>query len=166
MTNRQIRLEGDLAFIPLTQGYEAVIDAADVPLVSGVTWRALVRRDTVYAQAQGPRPARTPMLLHRVLTGEPVGFKVDHRDGDGLNNRRTNLRVATSHQNGQNSRLSRANTSGLKGASWEKRARKWQASIRIQGTQKHLGYYATAEEAHAAYCAASQEHHGEFGRVK
>lgn len=166
MTNKPIRVDGDVAYVPLTKGYEAVIDAADVDLVSAYSWRALVRKDTVYAQAQTARPNRVALLLHRVVIGAPSGLHVDHKDGDGLNNRQSNLRLATRGENSRNCRLSRANTSGLKGASYDKRSRRWQSYIRVKGKMKHLGLYDSAEAAHRAYCRASETLHGDFGRTK
>jgi hypothetical protein len=163
---RPIRIDGDIAYVTLTKGYVAVIDAADVPLVEGRNWGARLDKNTVYARrtdTSGPAP-RT-VLLHRMLLGEPKGFQVDHKDGDGLNNRRSNLRVATNQQNASNARLSRLNTSGFKGVSWHKQRRKWYARIRKDGRSVHLGMHHTPEDAHAAYAAASADLHGPFGRV-
>jgi hypothetical protein len=162
---RTIRVEGDVAYIPLTKGYEAVIDAADVHLVSGCNWYANTDGHTVYAQrgayADG---VQKTTRLHRVLMSVDDGLLVDHRDGDGLNNRRSNLRVATRAQNNRNQRLVVRNSSGFKGVSWDKHERKWQAQIRMNNKTHNLGRYRTPEDAHAAYCEASTRLHGEFAR--
>ena len=165
MKVRPIRIDGDLAYVTLTQGYEAVIDAADVPLVAAWNWYAIKDGNTVYAQRSGLDSGRSTVRLHRVLMGEPNGLLVDHRDGDGLNNRRANLRLATCQQNVQNARISKRNTSGLKGVSWRKTNGKWHAQIKVNGRQLNLGYFPTPESAHAAYCKASATLHGEFGRT-
>ena len=162
---RQIRIDGGLAFVTLTQGCVAVIDAADVPLVEGFNWQAAKRHGIVYARRVTASPGRKTVQMHRALMGDPGDLYVDHIDGDGLNNRRSNLRVATHQQNLHNQRLSRANTSGLKGVVFNKRAGKWQAQIRFNGARKHLGMFATPEKAHTAYAKASAELHGEFGRI-
>jgi hypothetical protein len=99
------------------------------------------------------------------MTGEWPETIVDHHNTDGLNNRWDNLRDANRSQNGANAKLSKANTSGLKGASFHKRAGKYQAVIRVGGRQAFLGYHDTAEAAHAAYCAAATSIHGEFARA-
>lgn len=166
MMARPIRIEGDIAYVPLTKGYEAVIDAADVPLVDGVNWVASVDRRTVYAcrhDKSGPTPRFVRM--HRALMGDPIGLEVDHCDSNGLNNRRANLRLATRLQNAWNQRRSSLNTSGLKGAVFYKQRGKWRSMIKENGKNKHLGYFATAEEAHIAYAKASAELRGEFGRI-
>ena len=163
---RQIRIEGDLAYIPLTLGYEAVIDAADVSLVDKWNWCALVTPWSVYAKRSvRTGPKSRSILLHRVLMGEPTGLEVDHRCGNGLNNCRNNLRIATNAQNQHNQRTSIRNSLGLKGVGWHKASGKWRSTIMLHGKRKHLGLFDTPEAAHAAYAEASAELHGEFGRV-
>ncbi len=163
---RPIRVEGNVAFVTLPRKGNpplfAVIDAADVPLVEGFNWHSCRQEHTTYA-------ARTvcgrKLLMHRVLMGDPSCLEVDHRDCDGLNNRRTNLRMATSSQNGMNRRIQSNNTSGLKGVSWSRRYGKWQAQVKIRRKAIHLGYFKSPEDAHAAYCEASADLHGDFGRA-
>ena len=92
-------------------------------------------------------------------------FDVDHINGDRSDNRIGNLREATRSQNLANAGVRSDNTSGLKGASWERRRKRWKANITEQGRQRHLGYYDTAEEAHAAYCQAARLAFGGFSRL-
>jgi len=111
------------------------------------------------------------MLAHRMAWlmayGEDPGEKlIDHINGNRLDNRIENLRLATFSQNGANAKRHSRNTSGLKGASkvlkrgkWTGR---WQSSITVRNKQFNLGYFDTKEEAHVAYLAAAKEHHGEF----
>ena len=109
-------------------------------------------------------------LAHRmawaIYYGEEPNGLVDHINGDRLDNRIENLRIATYSQNSANAKLHTRNTSGLKGASrvlkkgrWTGR---WQASITFQNKQINLGYFDTAEEAHAAYMLAAIKYQGEF----
>ena len=88
--------------------------------------------------------------------------QIDHRNTDSRDNRWDNLREATPSQNSSNTGLRSNNTSGLKGASWSSKANKWSGWIRIRGTAKWLGYFDTAEEAHAAYRKAADGLFGEF----
>ena len=162
-TPRPIRVDGDLAYIPLTQGREAIIDAADVPLVRDMHWRVQKSNHTAYAKAT---PAsRKSVLLHRLLIGALPGQIVDHANGDGLDNRRANIRLATYAENLRNCRRPLTNRSGVKGVHWASRNKKWMAQIKKDGKSTYLGLYSSKEEAGAAYAKASAELHGEFGRV-
>jgi hypothetical protein len=104
-------------------------------------------------------------LEHRLawlyMTGE-LPIEVDHKDGNGVNNKFKNLRSATTPQNRANSRKSVKNTSGFKGVSFYVGRGKWVAEIQFNGKRKRLGYFDTPEEAHKAYCVAADKVHGEF----
>lgn len=90
-------------------------------------------------------------------------LKIDHINGDTGDNRLANLRLATGSQNHANSRRARNNTSGFKGVS---RFRdKWRANVTKDNRKIFLGLFDAPEAAHAAYCAAAQELHGEFARA-
>lgn len=165
---RPIRIEGEVAYVRLTKGMEAVIDAADAPLVSQFNWCARVKPNaTSYAVARirGSDGASSDVFMHRLIAEAPDWLDTDHRDGDGLNNRRANLRNATKSQNMHNARLRADNTSGFKGVCWNKRSGKWEARIRLHGKQNHLGMHATPEAAYEAYCQAANRLHGEFARL-
>lgn len=175
---RKIRAEGELAYVPLTQGFEAVIDAEDLPLVDGFNWRSLVLRHkdgsikTVYAvrtSARGIEP-RPTILMHRVILNAPSDLVVDHKDGNGLNNRRSgpnegNLRLADYSQNAHNMKLGQRNSSGLKGTHWCQRDKVWRSQISANGKCYVLGSFSTAEAAHQEYCKASARLHGEFSNT-
>lgn len=112
---------------------------------------------------------RAHHLAWLYMTGEWPNPFVDHRDTNKHNNVWTNLRLATKSQNMANIGLIKTNKSGLKGASryraGESYGKPWQASIAQDGKSKHLGHFATKEEAHAAYCEAAQKIFGEFARA-
>lgn len=170
---RLIRIEGDAAYVTLTQGYTAVIDAADAALVQKGNWCALVERRpdgsirNVYATRVEPDADGVPrtILMHRLILGAQKGEEVDHEDCDGLNNRRNNIRVATKAENMHNRRISIANSSGVKGVSLSRNRRKWVARIRLNRTEHYLGTFNRLEDAAAAYAAASVKLHGDFGRT-
>lgn len=164
---RAIRIEGDVAYVPLTKGYEAVIDAADVPKVSRWNWCARVQSNTVYAiRTHKVQGVQSTMLMHRLLMqGGIDGLEVDHIDGNGLNNRQENLRPATRSENLRNTRISRRSTTGCKGVMVHKKSGRFRAQIQINGVVRHLGYFSTKEAAAAAYAEASAQLHGSFGRV-
>lgn len=93
--------------IPLTRGKVALVDDDDWPLVAEIKWHALVKKSVCYAQA---KPARSgpSILMHRVILGAKRGQIVDHINGDGLDNRRRNLRLTTPSGNATNNRVRRA----------------------------------------------------------
>ena len=111
------------------------------------------------------------LLLHRIIMARVIGrplddFEhVDHRDGNGLNNTRANLRIATHTQNMQNRKRHKNNKSGYKGV-YRRRSGKWRAAIRVNGKYISLGSFDTPEEAYAAYCKAAIQYHGEFARFE
>lgn len=111
----------------------------------------------------------TSYLAHRLawlyMTGEWPADEVDHRNLDGLNNRWGNLREATGTQNLGNTRVNSKNTTGFKGVSFLRRTGRYYAQIRIDHKSRHLGYFDTPEEAHAAYVAAAERYFGEFARA-
>lgn len=164
MTKRKIRIEGDIAYVPLTQGYEAVIDASDVAIVKAYTWKATVDTRRVYATTNvGGRENKTGMRMHRLIMDAPDGVDVDHIDHNGINNRRNNMRLCTRSENLQNQRKRIDNTSGFKGVHYYKRTGRWRAYIMLEGKERHLGYFDTPELAYDAYCTASKELHGDYG---
>jgi hypothetical protein len=165
---RPIRIEGNVAYVPLTQGYEAIIDAADVPLVEGYNWHAHVVGGTVYARRNISRHAkgrRCNVCMHREILQVADGLEVDHANLNGLDNRRANIRPATKAENGRNRPAKPNSVSGVKGVSWHNRDRVWRARIRHEGRCLTLGYFRTVEAAAEAYAKASAELHGDFGRV-
>jgi hypothetical protein len=148
--------------IPLTQGYVAIVDADDYEHVMAAgNWYASVDERRTYARRNMRRDdgRRTTMRLHTFLTGLHL---VDHINGDGLDNRRSNLRSATNAENSKNQRIPVNNTSGFKGVAWHKRDMRWQAYIRLDDGRRHLGTFTTAEDAAYAYDAAARELFGEF----
>ncbi len=99
------------------------------------------------------------------MTGRWPTTRIDHRDLDKSNNEWGNLREATSSQNSANLPAFSTNKSGLKGAWWNKRKRKWESRICVQGQKIWLGLFDTPEAAAAAYAIAAQKHFGEFARA-
>ena len=108
-------------------------------------------------------------LAHRLawlyVHGEFPPDQIDHINGIKHDNRLSNLRPATHSENMRNQRIPSNNTSGYKGVRWHKPTGKWQAYIKVDGIQKHLGLFTDIADAVAAYAAASKKYHGEFSRV-
>lgn len=150
--------------VPLSRGYTAIVDAVDAPEVLIFKWYALSVRRNIYAARNVKRPdgSRSTVLMHKQLTGYAI---TDHVNGDGLDNRRFNLREATVGDNCRNQRRPKNNTSGYKGVHWYKRDGKWRAQISAVGRHVHLGSFALSEDAARAYDAAAREMHGEFATL-
>lgn len=153
-------------WIPLTRGKVAVIDFDDFEKVRGIKWQAKRSRNTFYAVASGKRVnGKQPFLqMHRILMGALPGERVDHEDGDGLNNRRTsNLRRATNQQNMFNQRHRKGTTSSqFKGVSWRKDSCCWRAYISINGKRNYLGIFENEIDAARAYDQKAMELFGEY----
>lgn len=156
--------------IPLTRGYFATIDAADAPLVRRFKWRVQLptkrcRKFYAVSQTGTCRADKRGILMHRLLMGEPAGLKVDHIDGDGLNNSRGNLRLATNAQNIAAQHRSRAGcTSKYRGVCVDERGG-WRAQIMARGVKENIGVFGSEEEAARAYDAAAKRLHGEFASL-
>lgn len=108
---------------------------------------------------------KSARIIWLIMVGEWPALDVDHKDIDPSNDRWDNLRLADQNQNMQNRKKHRDNHSGFKGVSFNRALQKWHAQIGYDGTQHHLGYFVTAEEAHVAYSKASRSRHGQFSRA-
>lgn len=108
------------------------------------------------------------IIMERMRDGLPLekGQVIDHVDGNGLNNTRVNLRIATSSQNNFNAKRPLKNTTGYKGVTRTRNGEKWRARIKANGKEIHIGTFDTPEEAYAAYCEKARELHGEFARFE
>lgn len=151
--------------IPVGRARVAFVDAQDVELVSAYSWHAHVRRNgKTYARTG--RSGGVRIYMHRPILATADGMETDHRDGDGLNNRRANLRVATPSQNRANGpayRKRATTASRYRGVHWSRGA--WHASIRIAQELRHLGSFSDEDNAARAYDAAALEAWGEFAHL-
>lgn len=152
--------------IALKYGLVALIDDEDYDLVSAYQWYATTseRGHTQYAITRYGygRGGWKTLRMHALVMGtDPEGREIDHRNRDGLDNRRTNLRWATKAQRRWNQGVRRDSQSGFKGVHLL-RGRYWTATIRQFGKQLHLGYFPDAESAARAYDQKARELHGEF----
>lgn len=147
----------------------STVDDIDADLAR-LKWTVRVYRTVSYAVG---KPQKSKSIgMHRFIMERILGRKlesyeiVDHRDGNGLNNTRANLRLASRSQNRANSRMHKNNTSGYKGVSWHKASGKWSATIGWQKKLLFIGLFDTPEEAHEAYKEKARELHGEFAKFE
>lgn len=157
--------------VPLTQGKVALIDDEDAERILAHKWTLhhdpTRRRDVGYAvryirKADGS--GRTSIQMHREIMNAPGDMEVDHINGDGLDNRKANLRLATRAQNLRNTHRQKGRT-GYRGIYWHKRNQMFHAAIKCDGKKHSLGYYYDAEHAARAYDYAAYHLHGEFAAL-
>jgi hypothetical protein len=149
--------------IPLTQGKVALVDDCDAYLAA-VHWHAAKHRGTFYAKREVKDGGRgRTVYLHRAVMGEPPGVKVDHKDGNGLDCRRANVRAATSAQNGWNRGPSRKSTSGFRGVYWY--GSSWGARVIANRRSYFVGAFESASDAAVAFDVAARLLHGQFAHT-
>ena len=149
--------------IQLSQGKYALVDDADFEVVSKYRWHAYKHRNTWYAKRNVREHEginRKTEFMHKLITGYA---QTDHENGDGLDNRRANLRDATDQQNRMNMRKStKPKSSVFKGVHWLRSTGRWHAEIKLNGRKHHLGFFDDEVVAAAAYNQAASELFGEF----
>lgn len=149
--------------IPLNDGSEAIVDDFTHKFLSYFTWRN-VNGYAVRSRIDGADPpdAKQTISMHRDLMNNPPE-EIDHINGNTLDNRYENLRLATRSQNAQNRRRKK-NKDLPKGVTLDRATGKYCAKITCDKKTQVIGYYATAEEAHLMYKMKAMELHGEFYR--
>ena len=178
---RIVRYGYSFRLIKLTKGYFAKVDQADFVRLRMYSWMASNHKGrgyTLYAQrtiCEGRR--RYTRMMHReIMFGLNSNYKnskksrqkentklyVDHINGDGLDNRRANLRIVTAQQNNWNRRFRRTGRSKYTGVTWDGRRDKWRADIYENRRKIFLGHFAAEEEAARAYDSAAKENRGEY----
>ena len=144
------------------------LDEEDWDKVSQYKWYLMRGHSTYYAKrnlprrADGSRPA--PISLHRDLAGCPKGMMVDHINGNGLDNRKENIRICTMSQNMMNRSKTVQNSTGFKGVykTGDSKLNPYSAKIQKDGKVYCLGHYSAAEEAARSYDRKAIELFGEF----
>lgn len=160
--------------VPLTKGYSTTLDREDferlfIPNQAGaptVKWHAFVEPSgPVYVTRTEQSPKKRMRWMHREIIDAPAGLDVDHRDRNGLNNRRSNLRVATRGQNLANRTKRGGTKSRFKGVYWDAGRQKWQAIARVRGRNHHLGRFDDEVTAARAYNELALAEWGEFAAL-
>ena len=154
--------------ILLNQDKVTLVDDADYDYLNQYRWHAhqnhgrkwyverLIRQDGKWKE----------VFMHRQILAAPSGMETDHINGNGLDNRRCNLRICTTSENQQNQRAqSRLKSSQFKGVSWREREGKWRAIIQFHNKSIWLGYFISEVKAALAYDAAAKKYFGEFAKT-
>lgn len=157
--------------IPLTQNKFALVDNEDYEKVCGFKWYFSCdksRRSAGYAKTllKFPNGKKEWLWMHKFILGIGRDKRGDHRDGNGLNNQRYNIRPATLEQNCFNRRIQHdKNHSGFKGVSWFPALNKWRSRIKYKYKDRHLGYFEHIEDAAIAYDNAAKKFFGDFAKT-
>jgi AP2 domain len=155
------QLKGEMKSIPLTKGFSALVDDSDYEMLTQYRWRAKTDRKkrAVYAVT-----GKSAVRMHRLLLSVTDSrIQVDHKDRDGLNNQRYNLRVCSNSQNQTNkSKIAGKFTSRFKGVHWDKKLSRWKVGLVRNQKKVHIGLYTDEIEAALAYDEAARHHFGEF----
>lgn len=157
--------------IPLTQGKFTLVDEEDFEYLNQWKWYPKKHGNTFYAIRNGYSKKReggdgsySVKLIHTLILPPKTGVIIDHIDGNGLNNSRSNLRYATHQQNVQNKTKRKNSLTGYKGVIFIKHRNKFEARIFHNKKSVFLGQYDTAQEASEAYKKAAIEFFGEFAK--
>jgi len=140
--------------IKLTRNKIVIVDNEDFQRVSQYRW-SLLNDKYATTWLKG--------LMHRFILGVSEGIIIDHINGNGLDNRKSNLRICSHVDNCRNRKMSKRNKSGYRGV--HKSGNSWISQIGIDGKRVYLGSFATVEEAANAYDNAAKENYGEFARL-
>ena len=153
--------------IPLTQGQFTLVDDEDYEVLSQFKWCAKWSPDVQGYYVKRNKVVNSKKLviyMSRWLLNAPKNLQVDHINHNGLDNRRSNLRLATNSQNLYNSRRSKGR-SGFRGVTFEKRTGKWEARIKVDRKSINLGTFSDKMQAALAYNHAASALHKEFATL-
>jgi hypothetical protein len=151
--------------------HKVLYDECDAHKVEPYRWHLARGHSTYYVRRHRPRDGdgnrRSPITLHRDILDAPKGMMVDHINGNGLDNRRVNLRICTMSENMMNRGKTRQNSTGYKGVynTGDSKSNPYSSKIEKNKKVYCLGHFATAEEAARAYDEKAKELHGEFAQL-
>lgn len=152
-------LVGNDALFQSNDGIHFLVSIQNAALISRYTW--CLAKDGYLVT----RINKVLYKLHHMIMGKKLDVVVDHINGNKLDNRRCNLRIADYSQNACNSNIRKHNTSGFKGVCWNKAIGKWQGNIQFRGKSHHLGVYGTKDAAALAYNVAAKKNHGRYACI-
>lgn len=139
-----------------------LVDPDISPILLEKTWSIKKCHNTLYAYCA---ILKKKFYLHRLIMNPRPDEYIDHINGDGLDNRKCNLRICTNSQNNANKGKQKNNKSGYKGVSWDKTRNKWKADIMVNKKTIYLGRFNVINDAARAYNNAAVKYFGEFARL-
>jgi len=153
-----------MKLIPLNKNKYAIIDDEDYETLSRYSWSVIcTKKGKEYAVRWIPGSIK---FMHREILNAPTNRIVDHKDGNGLNNQKGNIRICTYSQNNASARKRTGCASIYKGVEWSRSKRKWRSRIGVsKGRKVHIGYFSNERDAAIAYDKKAKEVYGEFAYI-
>jgi hypothetical protein len=157
--------------LTLKSGNKILVDACNSALLSENGWREHVVGRTSYVRRRkyiGKKHGKyvyEVQYLHRLIMNPPKGMVIDHVDGNGLNNRRKNLRICTRAQNLSNQRKQHGCSSKYKGVTYHPKTGGWYSQIKFKKQHIYLGYFKKEEDAAIAYNTSAIKYFGKFAKL-
>ena len=147
--------------IKLSNGMIAYVDTEDYDYISSFNWQAQKSNHTYYASRKN---GKGRVMMHRQLMNTPKGKVCDHKDRNGLNNTKLNLRNCTHAENCRNNTIGNNFTSKYHGV-FKIHDNRFRSYINVYGKRTYIGYFKTEELAAMAYNKKALELHGEFATI-
>ena len=152
--------------VELTRGLVALVDDEDFERVNQLKWNAVIKRNTIYAiRRYRILGVQKSIRMHRFILNCSEELQIDHKNGNGLDNQRSNLRTCNNQQNHFNTAPQKNTSSKYKGVCWDKRKSKYMSKIMVDGKCIFLGYHDNEIESALCYDNAAQKYFGEFARL-
>lgn len=155
-----------MKIIWLTQGQFTLVDDEDYRYLSEYNWHTHKDRDRFYARTtivDNGHPKK--VMMHRYIMRVSGGMVLDHKDGNGLNNQKSNLRICTRAENGRNQKIKDGLSSQFKGVHFHKDTGKWMSRVTVSKKLIYLGLFVSETDAAVAYDNKAKELHGEFAKL-
>lgn len=153
--------------IKLTKGQVAIVDDEDYIKINQYKWCVYKKYNGKYYAKRGIKVNKKSksILMHRQILDYPDTEEIDHINGNGLDNRKENIRICNRSQNKGNVNKYSNNLSGYKGVCWCKVKKRWRVTIQYIGKQTYLGYFDDIIEAAKIYDKKARELFGKFAKT-